>query len=105
MAPGTATQPQVDAFCIPLTIELGEKKLGITESRTKLFQTFRNQRPQAFQASPDRLLDPLSVQGRLRRGWAQRQILRQVRRQVWNQYANGMPTPAANGPAKWSTGL
>ena len=27
---------QVDAFCVPLTIELGDKKAGITESRKKL---------------------------------------------------------------------
>ncbi len=40
---------QVDAFCIPLTIALGEKKLGIIESRSKLFKTFRNEAPREFQ--------------------------------------------------------
>ncbi len=41
---------QVDGFCIPITIELGEKKVGITESRRKLFQTFREQAPPEFKA-------------------------------------------------------
>jgi len=41
---------QVDAFCIPITIELGEKKAGITESRRKLFETFRKEAPEPFKA-------------------------------------------------------
>jgi hypothetical protein len=40
---------QVDAFCIPMTIELGQKKLGIAESRRKLFETFRRDAPKEFQ--------------------------------------------------------
>jgi hypothetical protein len=41
---------QVDAFCIPLTIELGKKKAGITESRCKLFESFRKEAPKKFRA-------------------------------------------------------
>src|SRR6516162_888642 len=32
---------QVDAFCIPITIELGDKKVGIAEWRRKLFEACR----------------------------------------------------------------
>jgi hypothetical protein len=39
---------QVDAFCIPLTIELGKHKVGITESRSKLFEAFRKECPKEF---------------------------------------------------------
>jgi hypothetical protein len=39
---------QVDAWCIPLTIELGNKKVGITGPRTKLFETFKKDAPKAF---------------------------------------------------------
>jgi hypothetical protein len=39
---------QVDAFCIPLTIEMGSQKVGITESRSKLFETFRKEAPKEF---------------------------------------------------------
>jgi hypothetical protein len=42
---------QVDAFCIPITIELGKKKAGITESRRELFETFRKDAPAEFKAS------------------------------------------------------
>ena len=41
---------QVDAFCLPLTIEMGDKKVGIMESRSKLFAAFRNEAPEEFQA-------------------------------------------------------
>lgn len=41
---------QVDAFCIPITIDMGGKQVGITESRTKLFETFRKEAPKAFKA-------------------------------------------------------
>ena len=40
---------QVDAFCIPITIEMGEKKVGITGSRRNLFETFRKEAPAPFQ--------------------------------------------------------
>jgi hypothetical protein len=39
---------QVDAFCIPLTIELGDKKFGITEPRSKLLETFKSEAPSEF---------------------------------------------------------
>ncbi len=40
---------QVDAFCIPMTIELGRKRLGIAQSRRMLFETFRKEAPKEFQ--------------------------------------------------------
>ncbi len=40
---------QVDAFCIPMTIEQGPKRLGIAESRSKLFEIFRKKAPKEFQ--------------------------------------------------------
>jgi hypothetical protein len=39
---------QVDAFCIPITIEMGEKKVGISESRHLLFEQFRAEVPLPF---------------------------------------------------------
>ena len=41
---------QVDAFCIPMTIELGNQKVGIVESRRKLFEAFRKEAPPEFRA-------------------------------------------------------
>jgi hypothetical protein len=41
---------QVDAFCIPMTIELGNKKVGIAEWRRKLFEACRKEAPKEFQA-------------------------------------------------------
>jgi hypothetical protein len=41
---------QVDGFCIPLMIELGDKKVGITESRSRLFKMFREEAPAEFRA-------------------------------------------------------
>jgi hypothetical protein len=39
---------QVDAFGLPLTIELGDKKVGINESRSKLFAAFLKDCPEPF---------------------------------------------------------
>jgi hypothetical protein len=39
---------QVDAFCLPLTIEMGSKKVGINEPRTKLFEAFLKECPEPF---------------------------------------------------------
>ena len=41
---------QVDAFCIPMTIEMGGRKMGITESRKKLFEAFLKNAPDPFKA-------------------------------------------------------
>lgn len=41
---------QVDAFCIPLTIELGNRRVGISEPRSKLFEAFRKESPREFKA-------------------------------------------------------
>lgn len=41
---------QVDAFCIPITIEMGDKKVGITESRSALFEKFSKEAPEPFKS-------------------------------------------------------
>ena len=41
---------QVDAFGIPLTIEMGNKRVGITKSRSKLFEDFAKNAPEPFKA-------------------------------------------------------
>lgn len=41
---------QVDAFCIPMTIALDDRKVGILESRRKLFEEFRTAAPLEFRA-------------------------------------------------------
>ena len=39
---------QVDAFCIPITIQLGDMKYGIEGNRAKLFKEFREKCPKEF---------------------------------------------------------
>jgi hypothetical protein len=41
---------QVDAFCIPITIAMGDNRVGITESRKALFEQFRRQAPAPFKS-------------------------------------------------------
>ena len=41
---------QVDAFCLPITIEMSGKRVGITEARAELFETFRREAPEPFKA-------------------------------------------------------
>jgi hypothetical protein len=39
---------QVDAWSLPITIEMGNKKVGIVGPRTKLFEKFKKEAPAAF---------------------------------------------------------
>jgi hypothetical protein len=41
---------QVDAFCIPITIEMGNKKVGIEVPRNVLFEKFKKEAPEAFKS-------------------------------------------------------
>jgi hypothetical protein len=54
---------QVDAFCIPIAIEMGDKKVGITESRRELFEKFRKEAPEPFKScvQGDWILSPCAA--------------------------------------------
>ncbi len=39
---------QVDAWCLPITLEIGNHKVGITGPRTKMFDEFRKECPKEF---------------------------------------------------------
>jgi hypothetical protein len=41
---------QVDEFIIPMTIEMGKHKIGISESRKALFEAFKKDAPKEFKA-------------------------------------------------------
>jgi len=41
---------QVDAFCVPITIEMGDKKVGIAKSRRAVFEKFRTEAPEPFKS-------------------------------------------------------
>lgn len=90
---------QVDAFCIPITIELGTKKAGIIESRQRLFEAFRNQAPQAFQACllGDRwLLSPCRAS--FGKEGSNSKYFDKYIDEVWDMYAEEKPTPSG----KWT---
>jgi hypothetical protein len=90
---------QVDAFCIPITIELGKKKLGITESRSKLFEAFRKAAPKEFQpcAKTDFwILSPCRA-GFGKDGPHAKYFDRYVN-EVWEMYAAETKTPSG----KWT---
>jgi hypothetical protein len=89
---------QVDAFCIPMTIELGTKKFGITEPRRRLFEAFRKSAPKEFQvcaASDFFILSPCRA-GFGKDGPNGRYFDDYVD-SVWRMYAKEQPTPSG----KW----
>jgi hypothetical protein len=90
---------QVDAFCIPLTIQLGDKKVGITESRTKLFEAFRKDAPKEFQACVQGdfwILSPCKA-GFSKDGPNSKYYDKYVD-EVWEMYAQEKKTPSG----KWT---
>ncbi len=89
---------QVDAFCIPLTIELGRQKLGIVEPRNKLFEAFRNEAPTEFKAcvKDDKwILSP--CRAGFNKGGPHAHYFDKYIDEVWSMYADEKPTPSG----KW----
>ncbi len=87
---------QVDAFCIPLTIELGSHKVGITESRKKLFDEFRKNAPKEFQGC---VKDGYWIVAPCRGGGFELNepnatYFDKYVDEVWNMYAKEKPTPS-----------
>ena len=88
---------QVDAFCIPLTIELGEKKLGISESRRKLFEAFRAEAPKEFKPCVKgdyRILSPWRAG--FNKDGPNANYFHNYVEEVWEMYAKAKKTPSGN---------
>jgi hypothetical protein len=88
---------QVDAFCIPLTIEMGEKKVGISESRRKLFEAFRKEAPKEFQACVREnfwIMSP--CRAGFGKGGPNEHYFDKYVDAVWAMYAQGKKTPGGN---------
>jgi hypothetical protein len=41
---------QVDAWCLPITLEIGSHKVGIKDPRTKMFEEFKKEAPKEFKS-------------------------------------------------------
>jgi hypothetical protein len=96
---------QVDAFCIPLTIELGHKKLGITESRRQLVRAFSKEAPQEFKACVKgdfRIVSPCKA-GFSKEGPHGNYFAKYVD-DVWAMYAEEKKTPSGEWSGKVDNG-
>jgi hypothetical protein len=92
---------QVDTFCIPLTIEMGNRKFGITESRSKLFEAFRNDCPKEFKGCVKgdlRILSPHRA-GFDKNGPHAHYFDKYVD-EVWDMYAEEKKTPSGKFTGK-----
>ena len=90
---------QVDGFCIPLTIQMGEKLMGNTGPRTALFEKFRKEAPEIFKpcvVEDKRIVSPCSTPG-FRKGGAQENYFQAYVNEVWAMYAEEKKTPSG----KW----
>ncbi len=90
---------QVDGFCIPLTIELGDKKVGIAEPRSRLFKAFREEAPAEFKAcvKGDRwILSP--CRAGFGKGGPNGNYFAKYIDNVWSMYAEEKKTPSG----KWT---
>ena len=92
---------QVDAFCIPLTIQLGRNRLGIVESRHKLFETFREKAAKEFHACAKGdffILSPCRA-GFGKDGPNSKYFDKYVEA-VWRKYAKAQETPSGRWTGK-----
>jgi hypothetical protein len=87
---------QVDAWCLPLTIELGSHKVGITGPRTKLFEKFKKECPPAFKncvvGDNVWLLSPFKAD--LGTGKPFEKYFEKYVDEVWEMYAKETKTPS-----------
>ena len=96
---------QVDAFCIPIVVEMGEKKVGINESRRKLFEAFRKEAPAAFHSclkGDYRILSPCAA-GFGKNGAHAAYFDRYID-EVWAAYAEEKKTPSGRWTGKVTDG-
>ena len=90
---------QVDEFVIPITIELFEsdgtsKKVGISESRTALFEAFKKNAPKEFQScviGTQRIVSPCRAD--FQKGKTNGNYFDKYIDEVWNMYAAEKTTP------------
>ena len=89
---------QVDGFCLPITIALGDKKMGIAASRAKIFENFRKQAPKEFKAC---VLGDFRIVSPCRAGFnvdgPSAKYFDQYLDEIWAMYAKEKPTPSG----KW----
>jgi hypothetical protein len=90
---------QVDGFCIPITIELGDKKVGISQSRSRLFKAFRDDAPEEFKGciKGDRWILSPHRAGFDKNGPHGKYFAKYVD-DVWSMYAKEKRTPSG----KWT---
>ncbi|HET6249978.1 MAG TPA: beta-1,3-glucanase family protein [Tepidisphaeraceae bacterium] len=96
---------QVDAFCIPLTISMGGKKVGIVESRAKLFEAFRKDCPAAFKDCVKGdfwIVSP--ARAGFRKGGPHGDYFDRYVDEIWNEYAREKPTPSGKYLGKVAAG-
>ncbi len=90
---------QVDAFCLPVTLSLERERVGITESRTKLFEAFRKETPGEFAAC---LRAPYWILSPCRAGFDEHgpnaHYFDAYIAQVWSRYTTRQKTPGG----KWT---
>jgi hypothetical protein len=89
----------VDAFCIPITIAMGGKEVGIRKSRSAVFNEFRAKAPTPFQACVKGdwwIVAPCAAD--LGQDGASSTYFDAYINEVWAMYAEERPTPSG----KWS---
>ncbi|MBI3869182.1 MAG: hypothetical protein HY299_11710 [Verrucomicrobia bacterium] len=89
---------QVDAFCIPITIEMGGKRVGIAGSRRALFDLFRKDAPAPFKncvKGDAWILSP--CRATFGAGGADARYFDAYIDEVWAKYAQERKTPSG----KW----
>jgi hypothetical protein len=96
---------QVDAFCLPITIEMGTNRVGISESRQALFEQFRAQAPAPFKScvlGNWRILSPCAAT--FGTDGPNAHYFDAYIDEVWAIYANGKKTPSGKWIGKVTDG-
>jgi hypothetical protein len=90
---------QVDAFCLPITVQMGNKIVGNTGPRTTLFEQFRKEAPEPFKACviDDKWIVSPCATANFRKGGPNADYFKAYIDEVWAMYAEEKKTPSG----KW----
>jgi hypothetical protein len=97
---------QVEGFCIPMTVEMGTKKVGIDESRRTLFDKFRLEAPEVFKACvlQDKWIVAPAYLPSFKEGGASGKYFDAYIDEVWAKYASEQKTPSGKWIGKVTDG-
>jgi hypothetical protein len=97
---------QVDAWCLPITLEIGQHHVGIKDPRTKMFEEFKQEAPKEFQGclKGDKMWIVSPFKADMGLGQPFEKYFEKCVDDLWAKYKGGAKTPSGKFMGKAEAG-